>query len=59
MQTRDELYGVLDYHAYERKLDELFAHNGAKRNSVKRGSATRSGGKRNGAKRKRAKRRGT
>ncbi|MFN7184689.1 MAG: isocitrate lyase/phosphoenolpyruvate mutase family protein, partial [Thermomonas haemolytica] len=24
MQTREELYGVLDYHAYERKLDELF-----------------------------------
>jgi len=25
MQTRDELYDVLDYHTYERKLDELFA----------------------------------
>jgi methylisocitrate lyase len=25
MQTRDELYKVLDYHAYEQKLDELFA----------------------------------
>jgi methylisocitrate lyase len=25
MQTRDELYDFLDYHAYERKLDELFA----------------------------------
>jgi methylisocitrate lyase len=25
MQSRDELYEVLDYHAYERKLDELFA----------------------------------
>jgi methylisocitrate lyase len=24
MQTRTELYEVLDYHAYERKLDELF-----------------------------------
>lgn len=24
MQTRDELYEVLDYHAYERKLDALF-----------------------------------
>lgn len=24
MQTRDELYQVLGYHAYERKLDELF-----------------------------------
>ena len=25
MQSRDELYQYLDYHAYERKLDELFA----------------------------------
>ena len=25
MQTRDELYQFLDYHAYERKLDELFS----------------------------------
>jgi methylisocitrate lyase len=25
MQTRDELYRFLDYHAYERKLDQLFA----------------------------------
>jgi methylisocitrate lyase len=25
MQTRDELYEYLDYHSYERKLDELFA----------------------------------
>jgi methylisocitrate lyase len=25
MQTREELYAVLDYHAYERKLDALFA----------------------------------
>ena len=25
MQTRDDLYRYLDYHAYEQKLDELFA----------------------------------
>jgi methylisocitrate lyase len=25
MQTREELYDVLRYHDYERKLDELFA----------------------------------
>lgn len=25
MQTRDELYDFLDYHSYERKLDDLFA----------------------------------
>ena len=24
MQTREELYEIIDYHAYERKLDELF-----------------------------------
>jgi methylisocitrate lyase len=28
MQTRDELYAVLDYHRYERKLDELFQAQG-------------------------------
>ena len=28
MQTREELYAVLDYHAYERKLDELYARSG-------------------------------
>jgi len=28
MQTRDELYEVLGYHAYERKLDELFGKQG-------------------------------
>lgn len=27
MQTRAELYRFLDYHAYEDKLDELFARN--------------------------------
>lgn len=25
MQTREDLYKILDYHAYEKKLDELFA----------------------------------
>lgn len=29
MQTRAELYEVLDYHAYEEKLDQLFAATGA------------------------------
>ena len=27
MQTRDDLYRYLGYHAYEQKLDELFAAN--------------------------------
>jgi methylisocitrate lyase len=31
MQTREELYAVLDYYDYERKLDELFAQRGAPR----------------------------
>jgi methylisocitrate lyase len=30
MQTRADLYEVLDYHAYERKLDELFTRDKAK-----------------------------
>jgi len=30
MQTRDDLYDFLDYHAYERKLDRLFAKDKAK-----------------------------
>lgn len=30
MQTRDELYDVLDYKAYEDKLDALFAEQGLK-----------------------------
>jgi len=25
MQTRDELYEILDYYAYEQKLDQLFS----------------------------------
>jgi methylisocitrate lyase len=25
MQTREELYTHLDYHSYEKKLDELFS----------------------------------
>jgi 2-methylisocitrate lyase-like PEP mutase family enzyme len=27
MQTRDELYRYLDYHAYEEKLNDLFVRN--------------------------------
>jgi len=30
MQTRDELYEVLGYHAYEQKLDELFGKDGTR-----------------------------
>ncbi len=28
MQTRDQLYGMLDYHAFEKKLDEMFGAEG-------------------------------
>ena len=31
MQTREQLYDVLGYHAYERKLDALFAASAGKR----------------------------
>ncbi|HSG64433.1 MAG TPA: methylisocitrate lyase [Gammaproteobacteria bacterium] len=31
MQTRDDLYEVLGYHEYEKKLDELFAEQGKQR----------------------------
>ncbi len=33
MQTREELYEVLGYHAYEEKLDRLFADKGRKKKS--------------------------
>jgi methylisocitrate lyase len=36
MQTREELYAVLGYHAYERKLDELFAKSAGKRRAKRR-----------------------
>jgi methylisocitrate lyase len=45
MQTRDELYTVLDYLSYERKLDELYARSPADANEVsappKRNAAAR------------------
>ncbi len=34
MQTREELYAVLGYHAYERKLDELYATRGGARSKT-------------------------
>ena len=36
MQTRDELYAVLDYHTYERKLDELFAKSAGGRTGARK-----------------------
>ena len=44
MQTREELYAVLGYHAYERKLDALFASGGRK--PRRRGAAQRRRGRR-------------
>jgi methylisocitrate lyase len=40
MQTRDELYAVLDYHTYERKLDELFTKQSAARSGRTRKPAS-------------------
>ena len=37
MQTRDELYDVLGYHAYEDKLDQLFAEQGLSGNETDNG----------------------
>ena len=36
MQTREELYAVLDYYEYERKLDTLFATSGGSKGKRKR-----------------------
>jgi methylisocitrate lyase len=46
MQTRDELYAVLDYHTYERKLDELNAKNGGSKAGAARKPARRRARKR-------------
>jgi methylisocitrate lyase len=43
MQTREELYSVLDYHAYERKLDELFARDTASHEPPRRRRSQRKG----------------
>jgi methylisocitrate lyase len=43
MQTRDELYAVLDYHTYERKLDELYATNGLKTRPERKRGRRRAG----------------
>lgn len=48
MQTREELYGVLGYHAYEERLDRLFG-----RESELRAGEPRAGGERASAPRKR------
>ena len=42
MQTRDELYAVLDYHTYEHKLDELFAKSAGAKTQPARKRARRS-----------------
>ena len=41
MQTRDELYAVLDYLSYERKLDELNARDGKRMNTKRKGARRR------------------
>jgi methylisocitrate lyase len=44
MQTRDELYKHLDYHAYEQKLDELFARSREQGNKGTREQEVRAAG---------------
>jgi methylisocitrate lyase len=46
MQTREQLYEVLGYHAYERKLDELYAKGSGARVRQKKRSPARRGRKR-------------
>jgi methylisocitrate lyase len=41
MQTREQLYAVLGYHEYERKLDELFASGASKQAPPARKKATK------------------
>jgi methylisocitrate lyase len=43
MQTREELYAVLDYHRYERKLDELNAKSSGERAKAARPAARKRG----------------
>jgi methylisocitrate lyase len=43
MQTREELYGVLDYHRYERELDELNAKSSGARSRRARPAARKRG----------------
>ncbi len=57
MQTREELYGVLDYHAYERKLDELYARSPAAASGVRERPRSRTGARNKTAKSRKGKRR--
>jgi methylisocitrate lyase len=41
MQTREQLYAVLGYHEYERKLDELFASGASRKTPPARKKATK------------------
>lgn len=40
MQTRDDLYRYLDYHAYEQKLDQLFARKAAGESTMEPGGGS-------------------
>ena len=57
MQTREELYTVLDYHAYERKLDELYARSPTAANEAREPPRAKREARRNTAKSRKGKRR--
>ena len=57
MQTREELYTVLDYHAYERKLDELYARSPAAAHDAREPPRSKREARRKTAKSRKGKRR--
>jgi methylisocitrate lyase len=57
MQTREELYAVLDYHAYERKLDALYAGSPAAASDVRERPTSKAAARKKTAKSRKGKRR--
>jgi methylisocitrate lyase len=57
MQTREELYTVLDYHAYERKLDDLYARSPAAASDAREPQGAKRAARRKTAKSRKGKRR--
>jgi methylisocitrate lyase len=55
MQTREELYGVLDYHAYERKLDQLYARSPTAGSEVTTARKTKASARRKASKSRKGK----
>ncbi len=55
MQTREELYEVLDYHAYERKLDDLYARSPTAASDVRERPRSKAAARKNTAKSRKGK----